>query len=146
VSFDTRLWNRFEMYDALGDPLTSGGLQLHEQPVRHALANNEKHDQTHSVATTAIIKLFDVADDLASFEWLFVISDKAGSIQLVNNTAARWFTMGMVANIPFTLASDAGEQGDGSVGAFDDTSDDIEAVYFKNTSADTATVRIVAGR
>ena len=145
MAFDARLWSRFEIYDAVGKILSSAGRNIVEHPIRHSLSNGEIHDQTHSVATVTAVKLFDIADDIASFSFLAVVSDQAGQVQLVNNGAALFFTMGLVANFPFMLASDAGEH-TGSVGAFDGTADAIEAVYFYNSSAVTASVRIVAAR
>lgn len=133
---------RVEFKDSQG-VTRSAGKRLDELPTIISAATGAIHDQEHSVATTATVKLFDIADDLADFDFLFVIADQVGNIQLANNAAATFFTMQMLADLPFILGGDNSEH-TGTIGAFDGTSDPIERVYFENTSANTALVRVVA--
>ena len=133
-----KIWTRIEIPGHA--PM---GVHPNAVPVVITTSSDEIHDQVHSVTTTSIIKLFDVADDLGDAELIAVVSDKAGLLQVVTNTAADWFTLQLVANVPIVIAGDTTEQSDGGVGLFDGTADTIERIYAKNTSAVTAKIRVL---
>lgn len=142
MALTIQTWTRFETTDPQ-NVIRSGGRQSSEASRQVTTSDNAIHDQTVTVGASSIAKLFDVAEDLADFEFLFVESSQDGLLQLANNSAANFFVLGVKANVPFLLPSSTGQYG-GAVGAFDGTTDALERVYFKNTGSVSATVRIFA--
>lgn len=143
MALTINIWSRFEVVDANG-VVYSGGRLSTEKPRTITTSTSDIHDQTHTVASSGIVKLFDIADDLADFEFLYVEATQDGLLQLVNKTAANFFTFQTIANIPTMIAGDSSLDSTGSVGAFDGVSDDLERIYWKNTSSASGTARVVA--
>lgn len=134
-------WSWFEYVDAMGGT-ASIGIKPDQPPFSLVSSASEVHIQTHSVAASGIIKLFDIADDLGDFEFAVAAAQQTGQIQFVNNTAANFFTLDTIAKLPFVVPGSGSLDSSGSVGAFDGNSDPIERIYWKNTSSVTSLVTI----
>jgi len=138
---------RFKVQNANG-AIHSGGKNPEELPIRVSGATETVFDRTFSVATTAIQKIFDATVDLSDFDYLFIVPEAAGFIELVVDDQAAvgelYLSVPTIANFPFILPGNGSLAGDGSVALFDGTADFIETIRWKNTSAATAKIRIFA--
>ena len=135
--------------DIDGKPYRAGSLT---QARTLTLGSDLVFEQVYSVAPTTAVKLFDIAENLADFDFLLIETDLTVLLQFSTNAASEYDVKELlgsaVANsygFPFILGSDDTQQQDGTVDLFDGTADTIEQIYAYNESAtDTARVHILA--
>ena len=129
--------------DMEGFRLSLGGLAT----INTLTVDGHKHIQSYSVATTTSQKLFDVTEDLADFDLLYIKSSQTIEVEFVVANGANQvvFVLPLVANLPLVLMSDNSRDSthteDWSVVG---TAGNIEKITAYNTSASTATVDVVA--
>lgn len=117
------------------------GPNITSEPNRVSAATEAIYDRTFSVADATAQKVFDIATDLGDFDLMVIVSTVTGSVQFANNTAANFFTLQLLADIPFVIHGDNSLDSSGTVGAFDGNSDPIERVYVYNDSGATGQFR-----
>lgn len=111
-------------------------------------ATGGKLDAVFPVADAGTQKIFDVADDLADFDYLRITSDQTVEAEFVVGNGGGsevMFVLEIVANLPFHLGSDASRLSDHTEdwGA-DGTADTIDKITIKNSSGSTANVHVLA--
>jgi hypothetical protein len=123
------------------------GRQSNELP-RTISVTGDLHDQKHTLATATSLELFDVADDIADFNFLAVESSRTILMQIVIDDNATngesYQVITLTANHPIFFSSDVALASDGSVDLFDGTSDKIERINVRNNSGSTAVIRVFA--
>lgn len=135
--------------DIDGKPYQAGSLTVARTLT---LGSDLVFEQIYTVAPTTAVKLFDVAENLADFDFLLIETDLDVLLEFITNTAANYYRQALLGSatansygIPFMLGADDTDQQDGTVAAFDGTADTIEQIYAYNESAtDTARVHILA--
>lgn len=141
-----KLFAALSYTDNQGVETTWGSVQ---SPIKVNAASDVKHVQTFSVAAAGTQELFDVADDIADFDFLMVISDKDSVVlQLVtdddNSIGERAYTVQLAAGVPFILASKR-SYANFTVDFAGGTLDNIERMNVKNLQAtDAAKVTLLA--
>lgn len=112
------------------------------------LSSEIAHEQEFSVANNTTQEIFDVDDDIGSFEVLMVESTQDVWIQLVidddGDNGEKFVVFKLRANFPWAIPMDDAQAGDGTVDSFDGTSDVIERVSVRNVSGSTAKVQVMA--
>jgi hypothetical protein len=149
MALTVKLWTRMEIVDGNGTVRASDGLTPYDPPKIVTAASGVVHDQSHSVLTTATAEIFDVADDISDFDFLWIKADQDDVlIQLVIDDNATngesYQVVELTKNVPFILASDDALASNGAVDVFTGTADVIERVNVKNNNASTTIVRVVA--
>jgi hypothetical protein len=109
----------------------------------------EVHDQTVTVGDGNTAELFDIADDLPDFDYLWIESNQGGCLlQIViddgGENGESYQVISLSANTAIVLGDNVGLASDGAVDLFTGTTDAIERINFKNASGAPATVRTVA--
>lgn len=136
---------------AVSYPETLSGVQLDIgqtfNPIQITAGSGLNFRQSFSILTTASSIVLNLGtsstDDLADFDFLYVIVDQVGIIEFTGSAASTNSNLGLAANKPFILVSD-NTLVYNSGGAFAGAADDIKAVRIKNTSASTMTGFIFA--
>jgi hypothetical protein len=144
MAITMRIKTLVEVVDNTGLLIRPIGQALNDAAIEISAATGAIYHQSHSVAASGIIKLWDLADDTADFDALVVKADQVGQLQYVNKAAANFFTIETIAGLVTVLGGDASLDSTGTVGAFDGSADNIERVYWKNTSSSTAIIEILA--
>lgn len=141
-----KLWMAFECEMDDGMIVRGGSLA---EPVQLTIGGASKHIQSFAVAAAGTSEIFDTADDISDFEFLWVVSDVDDVIlELVTDSNAgvgRMFsTVELKANVPFVLASDdscANLTYDIASGSLDV----IDRLFVKNNqSTATANITVIA--
>ena len=138
--------------DIDGKPYQAGSLT---QARTIALGSDLPYEMVFSVppsTPTTAVKLFDIAENLADFDFLLIETDLTVLLQFATNGATEYDVKELLGSgtansygIPFLLGSDDTQQQDGTIDLFDGTADTIEQIYAYNESAtDTARVHILA--
>lgn len=81
-----RLWSRLEV--VVNGQVIAAGRRLTDAPHKISLASGIVHEQTVSIAAGSSAKLFDVDDDIADFDLLWIESDQTVVLQLVTDDDA----------------------------------------------------------
>lgn len=105
------------------------------------------HEAVYSLATATNKVILSVGsastDDLASFDFLYILSDKDLSCELFGTTVAANSNVKIKANVPFILASDDTRAYD-AAGTFAGAAQDVTRVTVRNDSGTTATIEVFA--
>lgn len=117
-------------------------------PVQITLGSDVVHIQRVSVADSTATKLFDIADDIADFDFLWIESSQTGEVELVvadGEAGVQLIVLPVLANLPLILGGDNSRESDhtedfGTVG----TADNIEKITFYQTSGSAANVLLAA--
>jgi hypothetical protein len=129
---------------ALGGHVFTGGSITVSQSIT---LDGDAHIQRHTIATATTKKVFDIADDLADFDFLYLKSDKTVEAEFVvadgGNVVV--FVLPLVANIPLMLGSDASRDSAHTEDwGVDGTADTIDKITISNASGATANVDVAA--
>jgi len=117
-----------------------------------SLGSDLPYERVFSVAPTTAVKIFDIAEYLPDFDFLWIETDLDVLVQFATNSSAEYFVKKLLGSgtansygVPFTLGADDTQRQDGTINLFDGTADTIEQIYACNESAtDTARVHIFA--
>lgn len=105
------------------------------------------YDQTHSISATTIKEIWN-DDDTPDFDFLFILSDTAGQIQLLageNETGETAMVLPIAANVPFVLPAGDASLRNFTIDTWESTgsADDIDRIEWYHASG-TAIVRVFA--
>jgi len=146
--------NVYQKFDVTIDGVKyEGGSLTTAQTV--ALVSDVIYDRTFSVAASTLTELMQVGatttDDIGDFDFLMVVSDKTGQLQLVTDESGAnplGLVVPLVANIPFILGSDDSMNGTiANINTWETTwvADVIDRLEFYHTNTgQTAKVRVFA--
>jgi hypothetical protein len=144
------LWGpHFEYRDQQGK-LHDGGRTASQEPVQITLGDDEFVDASYKVAASGTQKLFDTADLMGTFDFMFIVSSENAWLQVVVDDNASngelYQVITLTQDVPHIFGSNAALAGNGSVDGFNGATDVIDRINFKNKSGSTAAhVRIFAG-
>jgi hypothetical protein len=135
-----------------GRSITGGSLS---KAASVTLGEDEVYDQTYKVAATAIVKVWDKAENeaLGGFDFLWMESDLDVLVQFTTSAGVRddydvktlkgSGTAGQMGTA-LVLGSNVTQVGDGAVDLFNGTAGTIDEIWVKNESSSTsARVRVV---
>ena len=114
----------------------------HLKPISLASVEGRKFEREYSVGTTTTQEVFNVTNDLGSFDYLEVVSDISGVyVELTTDQNAgvgdEFYTVELVANLPLILFGD-GSYANYTANFGGGTLDLIERVRVRNVSGATA--------
>lgn len=124
-----------------GKTVSAGSLTV---PTSVAIGG-QQHVQSFSVAQDGIQKVFDVSEDLADFDYMWIEADQDIEIEYVvaNGGNEVVSTLKAVANVPFTLSSDvARDSAHAEDWGTDGAADTIDKVTIVNKETTTANVYV----
>jgi hypothetical protein len=145
VALTLKLYQRIEVQDSSGNVLASQGSR--STSVDLTASGELLFNKRFYVATASLQKLFDVATDLADFDCMWIVSDKAIELELVaaNGASQVMSTVSLAANVPFVISDDASRQSDHTEDwAVPGTADTIDKITAYNTSGANATILVIA--
>lgn len=116
-------------------------------PVSISAGSDLIHDQTVTLATATTTTLFNDTEDIADFDFLFIVSTQDVYLELTtdldNSVGDELYTLPLTANVPFVLARDD-SYANYTANFGGGTLDTIERIRCRNISGSTATIRTVA--
>jgi hypothetical protein len=132
-----------------GEEHEIGSLTTPEQVTIGTAGSEILIDQIHEVAASGGTKeIFDVADDLADFEFLIIISTQDVLLQIVvsdsGSPTEQFLVLTLKADVPFILGADEAQAGSVTVDNFNGTADTVDRINVKNNAASAAKVRVLA--
>jgi hypothetical protein len=103
--------------------------------------------QSFSVATANTQKIFDVADDLADFDYMYVVSDQTIELEVVADDGANVVVsvLPLFAGVPQIFGSDASRDSDHTEDwGVDGAAVTIDKLTINNASGSTALITVAA--
>lgn len=116
-------------------------------PATVSASTEAVYDQTHSISATTIKEIWN-DDDTPDFDFLFILSDTAGQIQLLageDATGEVGMVLDIAANVPLVLPHGDGSKRNFTIDTWESTgtADDIDRIEWYHSTG-TAIVRVVA--